>query len=201
MPVPSHHRILLPCSLEPRLIVKKIAKCLGLRPVDGLKNEAGVFSGNELCIAEVLTIRFHILRWTYLFLLLPIAEILMDSLCGHVPPPANASTRSTEIHYLEVSSLNGPSSAVAQPFLFIARSVLLLIESGTLDPEREPGCGISYGDRGGYYGLRRVRSGTGSARSGSGDSARLSVLLGTSGAIGARRRWSTFAGRRGGRCC
>jgi len=104
-----------------------------------------------------------------------------------------------EIHYLEVSSLNGPSSAVAQPFLFIARSVLLLIESGALDPEREPGCGVSYGDRGGYYGLRRVRSGTGSARSG--DSARLSVLLGTSGATGARRRWSTLAGRRGGKCC
>lgn len=89
---------------------------------------------------------------------------------------------------------------MSQPFLFIARSVLLLIESGALDPEREPGCGVSYGDRGGYYGLRRVRSGTGSAWSGSGDSARLSVLLGTSGAAGVRKRWLPFA-RRGGICC
>lgn len=70
----------------------------------------------------------------------------------------------SEIHYLELSSLSSPPSQISQPFLFITRSVLLLIESGALDPEREPGSGVSYGDRGGY--LRRVRSGTGSAWSG-----------------------------------
>lgn len=85
----------------------------------------------------------------------------------HLTAPPTAPH--TEIHYLELSSLTSPATQIAQPFLFITRSVLLLIESGALDPdpEREPGSGVSYGDRGGGYGyLRRVRSGTGSAWSG-----------------------------------
>ena len=57
----------------------------------------------------------------------------------------------TGIHFLEASSLNGDN--VEAPFLLAARSILLSIESGTLDPEKA-GSGVSYGDRA----LRRVNS-------------------------------------------
>jgi len=54
-----------------------------------------------------------------------------------------------DIHFLEASSLNGEN--VESPFLLAARSILLSIESGVLDPEKA-GSGVSYGDRA----LRRV---------------------------------------------
>lgn len=54
-----------------------------------------------------------------------------------------------DIHFLETSSLNGDN--VETPFLLAARSILLSIESGVLDPEKA-GSGVSYGDRA----LRRV---------------------------------------------
>lgn len=57
----------------------------------------------------------------------------------------------TDVHFLEASSLNGDN--VEAPFLLAARSILLSIESGTLDPEKA-GSGVSYGDRA----LRRVHS-------------------------------------------
>lgn len=144
--------------------------------------------------------RFRIVPQLYfaLFVVIPHfnfspSRILLLAIIVNIKSLINQS----EIHYLEVSSLQGPASAIAQPFLFITRSVLLLIESGALDPEREPGSGVSYGDRGGYYGLRRMRSGTGSALSG--ESGRLSTLLGTSGGA-ARSRWPSL-GRRSGKCC
>ena len=56
-----------------------------------------------------------------------------------------------DIHFLEASSLTGDN--VEAPFLLAARSILLAIESGTLDPEKA-GSGVSYGDRA----LRRVNS-------------------------------------------
>ncbi|KZS96011.1 ras-domain-containing protein [Sistotremastrum niveocremeum HHB9708] len=55
------------------------------------------------------------------------------------------------VHFLEVSSLTGEN--VEAPFLLAARSILLAIESGQLDPEKA-GSGVSYGDRA----LRRVNS-------------------------------------------
>jgi len=55
------------------------------------------------------------------------------------------------VHFLEVSSLTGEN--VESPFLLAARSILLAIESGQLDPEKA-GSGVSYGDRA----LRRVNS-------------------------------------------
>ena len=55
------------------------------------------------------------------------------------------------MHFLEVSSLTGEN--VESPFLLAARSILLAIESGQLDPEKA-GSGVSYGDRA----LRRVNS-------------------------------------------
>ena len=58
---------------------------------------------------------------------------------------------STDVHFLEVSSLTGDN--VEAPFLLAARSILLSVESGALDPEKV-GSGISYGDRA----LRRVNS-------------------------------------------
>ncbi|KAF8298251.1 ras-domain-containing protein [Clavulina sp. PMI_390] len=114
-----------------------------------------------------------------------------------------------EIHYLELSALSSPPSTIAQPFLFITRSILLSIESGALDPDREPGCGVSYGDRvGGYYGFGLRRKGSRGADSfgaESGGSGRLSVLLGTSTRGGqnaaAKSRWPSFGRRGGGRCC
>lgn len=56
-----------------------------------------------------------------------------------------------DLHFLETSSLSGDN--VESPFLLAARSILLAIEAGTLDPEKS-GSGVSYGDRG----LRRVSS-------------------------------------------
>jgi Ras-related protein Rab-4A/Ras-related protein Rab-4B len=56
-----------------------------------------------------------------------------------------------DVHFLEASALNGDN--VEAPFLLAARSILLSIESGQLDPEK-PGSGVSYGDRG----LRRISS-------------------------------------------
>jgi len=92
------------------------------------------------------------------------------------------------IHFLETSSLLGDN--VEAPFLLAARSVLLSIESGVLDPEKA-GSGVSYGDRA----LRRVNS-----------SSRLS--FGSFGSLsGGRRRgsgklrlkdWVPGTGRR---CC
>jgi hypothetical protein len=93
-----------------------------------------------------------------------------------------------DIHFLETSSLLGDN--VEAPFLLAARSVLLSIESGVLDPEKA-GSGVSYGDRA----LRRVNS-----------SSRLS--FGSFGSLsGGRRRgsgklrlrdWVPGTGRR---CC
>jgi Ras-related protein Rab-4B len=57
----------------------------------------------------------------------------------------------TDVHFLETSSLTGDN--VEAPFLLAARSILLSIESGTLDPEKA-GSGVSYGDRA----LQRVSS-------------------------------------------
>lgn len=59
--------------------------------------------------------------------------------------------RLPDIHFLEASSLTGEN--VEAPFLLCARSILLAIESGALDPEKA-GSGVSYGDRA----LRRVNS-------------------------------------------
>lgn len=56
-----------------------------------------------------------------------------------------------DVHFLETSSLTGDN--VEAPFLLAARSILLSIESGALDPEKA-GSGVSYGDRA----LRRVSS-------------------------------------------
>jgi len=58
---------------------------------------------------------------------------------------------SPDVHFLEASSLSGDN--VEAPFLLCARSILLSIESGALDPEKA-GSGVSYGDRA----LRRVNS-------------------------------------------
>lgn len=84
-----------------------------------------------------------------------------------------------DVHYIESSSLTGEN--VEAPFALAARSVLLSIESGMLDPEK-PGSGVSYGDRS----LRRVSS-----------SSRLSVTLGISSGDG--RKKGLFG--RGGKCC
>lgn len=56
-----------------------------------------------------------------------------------------------DLHFLETSALSGDN--VEAPFLLAARSILLSIESGQLDPEKA-GSGVSYGDRG----LRRISS-------------------------------------------
>lgn len=45
------------------------------------------------------------------------------------------------------------TSRRAQPFIILARSILLAIESGQLDPDKA-GSGVSYGERS----LRRVSS-------------------------------------------
>ncbi|PWN88347.1 ras-domain-containing protein [Acaromyces ingoldii] len=55
--------------------------------------------------------------------------------------------------FLETSSLTGEN--VEAPFALAAKSILMAIESGRLDPEKA-GSGISYGDRS----LRRVGSGS-----------------------------------------
>ena len=43
-------------------------------------------------------------------------------------------SRSTDLHFLEASSLSGDN--VEAPFLLAARAILLAIESGMLDPEK-----------------------------------------------------------------
>ena len=63
----------------------------------------------------------------------------------------NARELRVDVHFLETSSLTGDN--VEAPFLLCARSILLSIESGALDPEKA-GSGVSYGDRA----LRRVNS-------------------------------------------
>ena len=83
-----------------------------------------------------------------------------------------------DVHFLEASSLTGEN--VEAPFLLAARSILLAIESGTLDPEKA-GSGVSYGDRA----LRRVNSSShlsfgslsGSRRRGSSSGFRLKDLI------------------------
>lgn len=57
----------------------------------------------------------------------------------------------SDVHFLEASSLTG--DGVEAPFMLAARSILLSIESGSLDPDVS-GSGVSYGDRA----LRRVNS-------------------------------------------
>lgn len=68
------------------------------------------------------------------------------------------------LHYRERTSsrsvlplLSDPSHALTlcteQPFILLARSILLAIESGQLDPDKA-GSGVSYGERA----LRRVSS-------------------------------------------
>jgi hypothetical protein len=95
-----------------------------------------------------------------------------------------SSKCSLDVHFLETSSLTGEN--VEAPFLMAARSILLAIESGTLDPEKA-GSGVSYGDRA----LRRVNS-----------SSRLSF-----GSLSGRRRTSTgfklkdLVPGRGRQCC
>jgi hypothetical protein len=66
-------------------------------------------------------------------------------------PEANNGIMIEDVHFLEASSLTGDN--VEAPFLLAARSILLSIESGALDPEKS-GSGVSYGDRA----LRRVNS-------------------------------------------
>jgi len=56
-----------------------------------------------------------------------------------------------DVQFLEASSLTGEN--VETPFMLVARSILLSIESGQLDPEKV-GSGVSYGDRA----LRRTNS-------------------------------------------
>lgn len=63
----------------------------------------------------------------------------------------NTDDPRVDVHFLESSSLSGDN--VEAPFLLCARSILLSIESGALDPEKA-GSGVSYGDRA----LRRVNS-------------------------------------------
>jgi len=58
-----------------------------------------------------------------------------------------------DVIFMETSSLSGEN--VEQPFLLLARSILLAIESGRLDPEK-PGSGVSFGERS----LKRVSSWT-----------------------------------------
>jgi hypothetical protein len=65
--------------------------------------------------------------------------------------PVDSSLIMADVHFLETSSLTGDN--VESPFLLAARSILLSIESGALDPEKA-GSGVSYGDRA----LRRVSS-------------------------------------------
>jgi len=85
------------------------------------------------------------------------------------------------VHFIETSSLTGDN--VESPFALAARSILLSIESGELDPEK-PGTGVSYGDRS----LRRISS-----------SSRLSVTLGISNT--GRRKGFGKVGEAFGKCC
>jgi Ras-related protein Rab-4B len=81
----------------------------------------------------------------------------------------------TDVLFVETSSLTGEN--VQQPFILLARSILLSIETGVLDPE-QAGTGVSYGERA----LRRVSS-WGSS----------SILRGSS--LGKKRLF------RSGKCC
>lgn len=90
--------------------------------------------------------------------------------------------------FVEASSLSGEN--VESPFLLAARSILLSIESGVLDPEKA-GSGVSYGDRR----LRRVNS-----------SSRLSSL--SFGSFGSGKKRKSISVKlkglipgSGGRCC
>ena len=69
--------------------------------------------------------------------------------------------------------------------MLAARSILLAIESGTLDPEKA-GSGVSYGDRA----LRRISS-----------SGRLSFLSGSSGGRRNSARLRLKVPGLGGKCC
>jgi hypothetical protein len=96
-------------------------------------------------------------------------------------PSRREPTIPVDVHFLEASSLTGDN--VEAPFLLCARSILLSIESGALDPEKA-GSGVSYGDRA----LRRVNS-----------SSRLSF-----GSLSGGRRKGTIKVKlpfRTGRCC
>lgn len=91
------------------------------------------------------------------------------------------------VHIIETSSLTGEN--VEAPFMLVARQILLLIESGELNPEKA-GSGVSYGDRA----LRRINS-----------SSRFSFGSGSSSS--GRRRGSiklkmkSWIPGTGGRCC
>ncbi|BGO91527.1 hypothetical protein NBRC10512v2_003798 [Rhodotorula toruloides] len=61
--------------------------------------------------------------------------------------------------YVETSSKTGEN--VEQPFILLARAILLAVESGKLDPDKT-GSGVSYGERA----LRRVSSWNGSLTGG-----------------------------------
>ncbi|BGP32221.1 hypothetical protein JCM10296v2_004001 [Rhodotorula toruloides] len=61
--------------------------------------------------------------------------------------------------YVETSSKTGEN--VEQPFILLARAILLAVESGKLDPDKT-GSGVSYGERA----LRRVSSWNGSLSGG-----------------------------------
>lgn len=80
----------------------------------------------------------------------------------------------SDVHFLEASALTGDN--VEAPFLLAARSILLSIESGQLDPEKA-GSGVSYGDRG----LRRISS-----------VSRMSFLGGSSSGSERKRRRDTI---------
>jgi len=64
---------------------------------------------------------------------------------------ASRWAKENDLLFIEVSSLTGEN--VSQPFVLLARSILLDIESGQLDPDRA-GSGVSYGERA----LKRVSS-------------------------------------------
>ncbi|CAG7854880.1 SubName: Full=Related to GTP-binding protein {ECO:0000313/EMBL:CCA77736.1} [Serendipita indica DSM 11827] len=84
------------------------------------------------------------------FLLVPhhtIPKLNHNPLCIYQKPASDT----IDLHFLETSALSGDN--VEAPFLLAARSILLSIESGQLDPEKA-GSGVSYGDRG----LRRISS-------------------------------------------
>ena len=67
------------------------------------------------------------------------------------PPPPPPLTRSPGVLFLETSSISGENAT--QPFILLARSILLAVESGRLDPEK-PGSGVIFGERR----LRRMSS-------------------------------------------
>jgi len=96
---------------------------------------------------------------------------------------ASAWAEENGVLFIEGSSLTGEN--VEAPFLLAARTILLAIEAGTLDPERS-GSGVSYGDRA----LRRPSS-----------SSRLSFgSFGSKGKKGRRVNLKELI-RSPGRCC